>query len=113
MAGIMLIGSPWLLGFHRDRQALWTIIVAGILVLLLAMVTDYEGGLFKKVLMVLHLALDRLIGSILGASPWLWGFEERIIWPHLSMGLLLLLVGLTTEGKHPYRKNMLTTKPIQ
>lgn len=88
-------------------------VIAGILVLLLAMTTDYEGGLFKKILMPLHLAFDRLIGSILGASPWFWGFDDRIIWPHLSMGLLLLLAGLTTQGKPPYRKNLLTTNPIK
>lgn len=108
LAGTVLIGSPWLLGFADDEQALWPIVTAGVLVLLLATVTDYEGGIFKEVLMNLHLAFDRLIGSLLGASPWLLGFADRIYWPHLSLGFLLLLVGLLTERKPAYKKTIRT-----
>jgi len=46
--------------------------VAGVLMLLFAVFTDYEGGVFKQVPMSLHLGFDRLIGSLLGASPWLY-----------------------------------------
>ncbi|WP_420148217.1 SPW repeat domain-containing protein [Spirosoma sp.] len=106
LAGPVLIGSPWLFGFADDPRGTWPNVVAGVLVLLLAMVTDYEGGVFKKVLMTLHLAFDRLIGSLLGASPWLLGFADRIYLPHLVMGLLLLIMGLITERRSAYKKTL-------
>ncbi|GAB4029521.1 SPW repeat protein [Spirosoma jeollabukense] len=108
LVGLVLIGSPWLLGFSDEQGTVWPVVTAGGLVLLLAMVTDYEGGVFKEVLMTLHLGFDRLIGSLLGASPWLWGFADRIYWPHVSLGLLLLVAGLITERKPAYKKTVRT-----
>jgi hypothetical protein len=105
LAGSVLISSPWLFGLVTDPPAKWPILVAGILVIGLALVTDYEGGLFKEVLMALHLGFDRLIGSFLCASPWLWGFADQVYLPHLSLGLLLLLMGLITERKPAYKKS--------
>lgn len=106
LAGPVLIGSPWLFSFSTDLQAVWPIVVAGALVLILAIFTNYEGGLIKEVLMTLHLGLDRLIGGLLGASPWLLGFADRIYWPHLILGLLLLFLGLLTERKPAYKKTV-------
>ena len=107
-AGLVLIGSPWLLGFADEQGAVWPIVTAGVLVLLLATVTDYEGGIVKEVLMRLHLGFDRLIGSLLGASPWLLGFADQIYWPHLILGLLLLVAGLITDPKPTYKKTVRT-----
>lgn len=109
LAGLVLISSPWLFNFTGDPPAKWPVVVAGVLVLLLATLTDYEGGVFRKILMPLHLGLDRLIGSLLGASPWLLGFADRIYWPHLGLGLLLLIAGLITEQLPAYKK----TKPAK
>jgi len=106
LIGVVLISLPWLLGFADDGRALWPLVTAGVLVLLLATVTDYEGGLFKQVLMTLHLGFDRLMGSLLGASPWLVGFADRVYLPHLILGLLLLLGGLTTDRKPAYKKTV-------
>ncbi|UHG94255.1 SPW repeat domain-containing protein [Spirosoma oryzicola] len=109
LVGTVMIGVPWLLGFSYDLRAMWPLATAGGLVLLLAVVTDYEGGLSKKLLMMLHLAFDRLIGSLLGASPWLLGFADRIFLPHLILGLLLLALGLLTE-RLPANKKTVRTK---
>ncbi len=109
LVGTVMIGVPWLLGFSYDLRAMWPLATAGGLVLLLAVVTDYEGGLSKKLLMMLHLAFDRLIGSLLGASPWLLGFANRIFLPHLILGLLLLALGLLTE-RLPANKKTVRTK---
>lgn len=106
LAGPVLISSPWLFGFANDLRATWPIVVAGGLVLLLATVTDYEGGLIREVLMTLHLGFDRLIGALLGASPWLLGFADRVYWPHLSLGLALLLMGLLTRRQPAYKQTM-------
>lgn len=102
-AALVLIGSPWLVGFASHPQARWVTVLAGVLLLLLAMVTRYEGGLFKRVPIIIHLGLDRIIGSLLGASPWLLGFANWCYWPQLSLGLLLFLVGLITEWKPAYK----------
>ena len=104
LIGVVFIGLPFLLGFADDGRAQWPMVMAGVLVLLLATVTDYEGGLFRRVLMTLHLGLDRLIGSLLGASPWLLGFSDRVYLPHLILGLLILTLGLLTRLIPPIEK---------
>jgi hypothetical protein len=35
-----------------------------------------------------HLGVDVMGGTLLAASPWLFGFADRIWWPHLLIGLM-------------------------
>jgi hypothetical protein len=47
--------------------------------------------------MPVHLILDVAGGAILAASPWVFGFADRVFWPHLLFGLFSVVAGLTTE----------------
>jgi hypothetical protein len=41
--------------------------------------------------------LDIVAGLLLLASPWLFGFADRITWPHVLFGLFEIAAGLTTK----------------
>lgn len=47
--------------------------------------------------MPVHLLLDVASGALLAVSPWLFGFSDRVLWPHLILGLLEIGAGLMTR----------------
>jgi hypothetical protein len=44
-----------------------------------------------------HLGIDVLGGLLLAASPWLFGFNDRVWGPHLVFGLLEAGLALVTR----------------
>jgi hypothetical protein len=44
-----------------------------------------------------HLLLDAASGLLLAVSPWLFGFADRVFWPHLVIGLVEIGAALTTR----------------
>ena len=95
--GIALLASPWLFGFADVTAAKWIAVVFGIGAILYSAVTDYELGLLRILPMVLHLGLDGLAGAFLAVSPWLFGFADRVFWPHLAFGLFSVAASLITR----------------
>jgi hypothetical protein len=59
--------------------------------------TDYELGVVRMIPMPVHLLLDIAAGALLAVSPWLFGFADRVFWPHLILGLLEIGAGLMTR----------------
>lgn len=101
--GAALIMAPWLFGFaDYGGAASWVPIILGIGVILYSMFTDYELGLVKSIPMSTHLMFDIIGGIILALSPWMFGFADRVMIPHLVVGLFEIAAGLMTE-RHPRR----------
>jgi hypothetical protein len=88
LMGVLLIAAPWLFGFADVRPAMMIFVVLGISVIIYSLITDYELGAARVLPMPVHLWLDLLSGLLLAASPWLFGFADRIAWPHVTFGLL-------------------------
>lgn len=95
--GGLLVAAPWLFGFSDVTYATWTAVIVGIVVLMQALITDYEVGVIKKMPMQTHLMLDFGIGVILALSPWIFGFAEDVYAPHLILGIVSILTSLTTH----------------
>jgi hypothetical protein len=95
--GIALLATPWLFGFADVTAAKWLAVIFGIGAILYSLVTDYELGLVRILPMVLHLGLDGLGGAFLAVSPWLFGFADRVFWPHLLFGLFSVVASLVTR----------------
>jgi uncharacterized membrane protein len=108
MAGLLLIASPWLFNFSTVTEARWVAISVGAVILLMSVLTDYEGGVFKTISMNTHLTMDVLAGLFLAASPWTFNFNDTIYLPHLLLGLLEMGAGLFTEraSQHAHAPNM-------
>jgi hypothetical protein len=95
--GAALLSSPWLLGFSDVTAAKWLAVVFGIGAFLYSVVTDYELGLVRVLPMRAHLALDGVGGAFLAASPWIFGFADRVYLPHLLFGLFSVAASLLTR----------------
>ena len=74
--------------------------VVGSLAILYNLVTNYEWGAVKAISVSTHLTLDLVSGILLALSPWLFGFSKYIYVPHLSLGVLEILVTLLTKPMH-------------
>ena len=75
VAGVLFIAAPFLFGFDSDT-ALAVSIVVGVIILIVASITDFPTGLVKSLPIVLHVALDYVLAGVLIAAPFLFGFSE-------------------------------------
>jgi len=113
--GILLLASPWVLGFADVTSAKWLAIVFGVGAILYSLVTVYEVALVRILPMPLHLILDGVGGALLAASPFLFGFADRVYLPHLCFGLFSVAASLTTrtDPVQPFGHRGLLDDPSQ
>ena len=97
LTAVLFIASPWIFDFHDIEAAMWTPVVIGILVILMSFMTNYELGIFPAIPFTVHLTVDLLAGLFLMASPWIFGFAEAVMWPHIAFGITAVAVSLMTR----------------
>ena len=103
--GIILILAPYVFGFTDGSAAQYVPQVLGAGAILYSLFTDYELGWRRAIPMPAHLVLDALSGILLAASPWIFGFEDRIVAPHLIFGLFEIVAAVTTRAQAPDRSS--------
>jgi hypothetical protein len=106
IAGILLIVLPFIL-LPAEAPVIATVmpVVIGILIIVLALFTNFELGLVKKIGMANHLMIDNGLGVILAITPWIFGFFQITYGLHLVAGIIIFAFGmfsntLTTTGQH-------------
>ncbi len=97
LSALVLIFAPWAFKFSNSDEATAVSVGSGFVVLLLSVATKYEGGLYRRVSMSMHLNLDVFLGVFLIASPWLFSFKDKVYLPHLVIGVIAIIAGLFTE----------------
>lgn len=97
LAALLLIASPWLFGFADGGTGEWLSVLLGTGMLIYSALTDYEPGLAPVLPMRVHLGLDGASGALLVSSPWLMGFGQEAIWPHVTIGLCQIVNSLATR----------------
>jgi hypothetical protein len=102
--GILISLSPWLFGFVQLGGAPVLIpVTLGVLLLIMALFSDHEFGIFKIIPMSLHLTIDIFAGFILIGTPFIYGFAHLIFVPHVLLGLISLSAGILTRHSPLYR----------
>ena len=96
-SGILLVATPWVFSFHDGSTAHWVTVIYGITILLVSVITNYEGGFMRIINMKTHLTADVIAGTLLILSPWMLGFAAKIFLPHLIIGSFQLVIGLLTD----------------
>jgi hypothetical protein len=95
--GLVVGTSPWVFGFTDNGPATYVAWIFGVGAILYSLGTNYEVGLVPVISVPVHLILDLAAGAVLAGSPWIFGFADRVFWPHLVFGLFSVAAGLTTE----------------
>ncbi|MBR0664470.1 hypothetical protein GXW71_08900 [Roseomonas hellenica] len=98
LTALLLIVAPYVLGFADATAAQWVPQIVGAAILASSLMTDYELGVARVIPMPAHIGLDMILGALLAASPWLFGFADRVFWPHLIVGLLDIAIAMTTRS---------------
>jgi hypothetical protein len=73
----LLIAAPFLLGFSDESAPTALAIVAGVLILVVAMSTKWRLSLVKVIPVDVHAMLDLGLGALLIASPFIFGFSDE------------------------------------
>jgi len=97
VVGVVLIVAPYLLGFADGDAAQFVPQLIGVATLIASLLTRYDLGAIKLIPFRTHLILDMLMGIVLLVSPWLFGFADRIWWPHVLFGLIYIVVPLLSH----------------
>jgi hypothetical protein len=102
LVGVLLIAAPWLFGFADDTTTgTWISVIAGAGLILMSMLTDYEGGFVARLIpMRMHLAADGVAGLFLAVSPWLFDFADEGVnaWlPFVGIGIGEIALALATR----------------
>lgn len=95
----LLMASPWLFGFRRNRKACTNAFVSGAAILGLSLMTRYPLGVCKLIPFKTHGVVETLAAFATAAAPWTLGFErdERAKWTHVLSGLGTLAVVAVTD----------------
>ncbi|MBO1073309.1 SPW repeat domain-containing protein [Roseomonas marmotae] len=96
---IILIGTPYALGFSNfgyEHLVFWAV---GFSIIIYSLLTNYRLGLVKVIPFRMHLLLDVAGGMVLLISPWLFGFSDRAWVAPFIFGLLELgVVSMTSRS---------------
>jgi hypothetical protein len=110
LSGLLLLLAPNLLGFSEvGGTGAWLPRVLGLLIVLQAMMTDYELGLMKIVPISMHLMADYVVGIFMLLSPFLFGFyndSRAATILMIAMGLIALAAAYMTQPRGRPREVM-------
>ncbi len=98
IVGVALILAPYLFGFADNPAARNTAWFVGAATILLSLITAYELSIAKLVPFRAHVGIDIAMGIFLALSPWIFGFADRIVAPHLIVGILVTGVALMSRS---------------
>jgi hypothetical protein len=97
LVGALLVIVPLVVSSPGSGARFWVPAALGAGAIVYALATDYELGVVRLLPMPAHLALDALSGVLLAASPWLFGFADRVRAPHLLAGLFEIAAAAVTR----------------
>lgn len=103
--GMVLIGSPYLFMFPPFSPAHYCCMLAGVIIISLALFTRFEYSLVSLMPVKVHMWCDAATGILLLLSPVILGFGSMVFKPHLVFGLTILVVAILTDRVLHLREN--------
>jgi SPW repeat-containing protein len=73
----LLIAAPFLFGFSDEGAPTAVAIIAGLGVLVVGLSTRWRFSLVKAIPISVHLTIDLVLGGLLIAAPFLFGFSDH------------------------------------
>lgn len=95
---IFLIVYPWVFEQEMGLGSI-TLLISGLSIICYSMLTKYELGVLKLISFKIHLSIDFVLGVALICAPWVLGFGQYVLWPHVIIGLALMITAVLTKGR--------------
>lgn len=96
--GIILM-LPWLVNFYEDNSDTWMLAMAGLLTVIVSLLTNYELSFIRIIPMKLHLFIDVLVAAFLVALPFVYPmYHYHFYWP-VILGVGELIIVLLSSSK--------------
>jgi hypothetical protein len=95
----MMMASPWLFGFRKNKVATAHAIASGAAIAGLSLMTRYPLGVFKYIPFPVHGVIETVAGAATATAPWLMGFadDDRARMTHVASGLMTFAVVAITD----------------
>lgn len=90
---ISLMVLPFVLGLGSSNPpARWLAVATGVAAFVLTLFTDHHLGVYRVVPYWLHLSVDRLVGVVFVAAPFVLHFTGIDAWYYWANGAAVLIV---------------------
>ena len=90
---LSLVATPFILGLGAsNRLALLLSVITGVAAFILTVFTDHKTGVVRVLPYWLHVAVDRVVGLVFAAAPFVLGFHGIDAWYYWVNGAAVLLV---------------------
>ena len=101
MSAIVLILAPSVLEFNEvSPYAYWLSVIAGVILILYSLMTDYDFSIGMLIPLKTHLVIDFSAGVLFILWPFIFDFTGLVLAYYLVMGFgILLVVGLTQSDE--------------
>ena len=101
MSAIVLILAPSVLEFNEvSPYAYWLSVIAGVILILYSLMTDYDFSIGMLIPLKTHLVIDFSAGVLFILWPFIFDFTGLALAYYLVMGFgILLVVGLTQSDE--------------
>ena len=101
MSAIVLILAPSVLEFNEvSPYAYWLSVIAGVILILYSLMTDYDFSIGMLIPLKTHLVIDFSAGVLFILWPFIFDFTGLALAYYLVMGFgVLLVVGLTQSDE--------------
>jgi len=99
VVGVFLVAAPFLLGFDDLNMPLGVAIATGVVILVLAAITEGPTGLVHQLPVSAHVTFDFLLAIFLIAAPFILGFGDEAAPRNLfiALGVAHLLISIGTR----------------
>ncbi len=91
--GLWLVISPWVLGFQNELNPMWSMVILGALIGLIAVVAVFRVMAWEE-------WANLLLGLGVAVSPWILGFSGVVLamWNALLVGAVVAALALWALG---------------
>jgi hypothetical protein len=104
---LSLMAMPFVLGLgNANPLALWLSAVTGIAAFVLTLLTDHKTGVFRVLPYRLHVAVDRTVGLVFAAAPFVLGFTGLDAWYYWANAAAVLLVTFVLNAPEDERNTL-------
>jgi hypothetical protein len=89
---IVLLVAPFVLKLGQSGpMAIWLSVATGVAALLLPLLTNHQTGVIKLIPYSFHLWVDRAVGVVFIAAPFVFGFAGLDAWYYWVLAVAVLL----------------------